>query len=220
MISTGNVFGHMGWLPAPVWPSSGQWRTVLGVALLHLMAVAWLLQMPHQQQAQGFTRKPLTVVLLQDTVVPAKPSVQVQVQVQRQATQQSNLSTNTQPEPVSSALTGTPSVTEPTSGAAGQAVKTEPAAPLNLQLPKGWEKQIAPRHPAIEAGAGQRQPLTVENRIANALGGGSWVEERLGDGRLRLRNGNKCIYMERNRADDLNPFNALPTPALLRQEAC
>jgi hypothetical protein len=89
-----------------------------------------------------------------------------------------------------------------------------------LQLPKGWEKQIAPRHPAIEAGAGLRQQLTLENRITNASGGGSWVEERLGDKQLRLRNGNECIYRERNRADDLNPFNALPAPALVRQEAC
>lgn len=67
---------------------------------------------------------------------------------------------------------------------------------------------------------GRSQSLTVENRIAGALGGGSWIEERLGDGRLRMRNGNKCIYIERSRADDLNPFNALPTPWLVRSEDC
>jgi len=190
----------------------------MGVVLLHITAAWLLMQMPHSQQRQTATRKAVTVFLLQDTVDPAK--LGSRLDVQRQPERESTLAASIKPSPVSPALAAAPLVVELPREAVGAAISAESSAPLNLQLPKGWESQSATRHPAIEAGAGRRQPLTVESRIANALSGGSWIEERLGDGRLRLRNGNKCVYIERNRADDLNPFNALPTPGLVRMEAC
>ena len=213
-----NLVRHHGLPQFPVWPSSRKFLTVMGVVLLHITAAWLLMQMPHSQQRQTATRKAVTVFLMQDTVDPAKLSTRQDVQ--RQPERESTLAASIKPSPVSPALAAAPLVVELPREAVGAAISAESSAPLNLQLPKGWESQSATRHPAIEAGAGRRQPLTVESRIANALSGGSWIEERLGDGRLRLRNGNKCVYIERNRADDLNPFNALPTPGLVRMEAC
>ena len=213
-----NLVRHHGLPQFPVWTSARKFLTVMGVVLLHITAAWLLMQMPHSQQRQTATRKAVTVFLMQDTVDPAKLSTRLDVQ--RQPERESTLAASIKPSPVSPALAAAPLVVELPREAVGAAISAESSAPLNLQLPKGWESQSATRHPAIEAGAGRRQPLTVESRIANALGGGSWIEERLGDGRLRLRNGNKCIYMERNRGDDLNPFNALPTPGLVRMEAC
>jgi hypothetical protein len=210
---------HHGLPPIPVWLFSRKFLTAMGVVSLHISAACLLIQMPYsQQQQQTAAGKAVTVFLMQDSVDAAELSTRPNVQ--RQPDRESTLAASSKPSLVSPALPAAPLVMEPPREAVGAAISAEPAAPLNLQLPKGWEKQIAPRHPALEAGAGPRQLPTLENRIANALGGGSWIEERLGDGRLRMRNGNKCIYRERNRADDLNPFNALPTPALLRQEAC
>ena len=213
-----NLVRHHGLPQFPVWPSSRKFLTLMGVVLLHITA-AWLfMQMPHSQQRQTVTRKAVTVFLMQDTVDPAKLSTRLDVQ--RQPDRESTLAASIKPSPVSPALPGAPLVMELPRDAVGAAISAESSAPLNLQLPKGWEKQGATRHPALEAGVGRSQSLTVENRIAGALGGGSWIEERLGDGRLRMRNGNKCIYIERSRADDLNPFNALPTPWLVRSEDC
>ena len=210
---------HLHGLPAsPVWPGLRKTLTFVGVVILHITAAWLLMQMPHSQQRQTATRKAVTVFLMQDTVNPA--TLSTRQDLQRQPDREPTLAASLKPSSVSPSLPATPLVMELPRDAVGTAISAESSALLNLQLPKGWESQSATRHPAIEAGAGRRQPLTVENRIANALGGGSWIEERLGDGRLRMRNGNKCIYMERNRADDLNPFNALPTPGLVRMEAC
>lgn len=201
-----------------------QIRTVLVVVLLHIAAFGVLSQMPGAWRHAVATQRAITVFLLDD--IPATASLPVKTVKQampQRASAPVVVSADTpqsvSPTPAPAPAAGAASLTAPSPREAG--VSEAPgAAPLNLQLSPGWSPPSAPRHPALESGQGQRQTLTLERRLAGALGDGHWTEERLGDGRLRLRNGNRCVYLQRNRSDELNPFNATPTPWTANQQAC
>lgn len=191
-------------------------RTVAGVLALHVAAFWCLSQMPLAWRNVVATHPAITVFLLDSTDKPARPATPVAAPNHRA------------PVAAVRAATGTAADGPAASGRAA-AIMLEPnreagdassLAPLNLQLPKGWSPQSVPRHPALEFPPGQRQPMTLESRLANALGDGHWTQERLGDGRLRLRNGNRCVYLQRNRSDELNPFNSNPTPWTGHAGAC
>lgn len=205
-------------MPRLVWPSTRPILTVLGVFLLHLIAASLLFRGPPTQQRQAVTRKAVNVFLLQDAGTQAK--VSAPSDLQRQPDREPIRTTPTKPEPVTTALPGPALDKDSPRDAVGAVTQVEPQVPLNLNLPKAWNELNTKRHPALESGAGQRGAVTVESRMAAALGEGHWIEERMGDGRLRFRNGNKCMYAQRNRADELNPFNAPATPWLLRAQDC
>ena len=94
-----------------------------------------------------------------------------------------------------------------------------PPQPLNLALPRGasapWR---AARNPAVDDPRSNLGKLTLEQKLADAMGGdGQWVEETIDADRRRLKRGNTCIYLQRPRAAQLDPFNpayrALPWQA-------
>ncbi len=201
-----------------------QIRTVLVVVLLHIAAFGVLSQMPGAWRHAVATQRAITVLLLEDTSATASLPVKTVKQAMPQRASAPVVVTadtpqSASPAPAPAPAVGAASLTAPLPREAG--VSDAPgAAPLNLQLSPGWSPPSAPRHPALASGPGQRQALTLERRLAGALGDGHWTEERLGDGRLRLRNGNRCVYLQRNRSDELNPFNATPTPWTANQQAC
>lgn len=187
---------------------------VLGVVLLHIAGLWLLSEMPGAWRTAVAAQRAITVLLLDDTAKTQPLQVKTASQAMPPRANAPVFAPADTPVPVSPAP-----LTVQSSRDAG-AADVQGTAPLNLHMSPGWSPQHAPRHPALDAGQGQRLPLTLERRLAGVLGDGQWTEERLGDGRLRLRNGNRCVYLQRNRSDELNPFNATPTPWTARAEAC
>jgi hypothetical protein len=207
----------------------------MGVVFLHIAGLWLLSQMPGAWRSAGVTQRAITVLLLDDIdqvhvkpqSLPSLASAPVQDQAHVKSQSLSSLASVPvqvpadapgQVSPMSSGVT-VPMLGDPHRDSGG-ITDEQAAAPLKLQLPKGWLPRNEPRNPALELGQGQRRPLSLENRLASALGDGQWTEERLGDGRLRLRSGNRCVYLQRNRSDELHPFNKTPTPWTARSEAC
>lgn len=111
---------------------------------------------------------------------------------------------------------------EPSAPAAAQTAApaaSAPPPPLNLALPRGasapWR---AGRNLALDDERSNTPKLTLEQKLAEAMGGsGPWVEEPIDADHRRLKRGNTCIYLQRSRAAQLDPFNpayrALPWQA-------
>jgi len=96
-----------------------------------------------------------------------------------------------------------------------------PAAPLNLALPRGASAPWRGRNPALDDPRSNTPRATLETRLAEALGGTDQItEERLDDGRLRLRRGNSCVVVHPNRAERLDPWNASVLPKMRGVEKC
>lgn len=194
-------------------------RVAFSVLMLHIMAFCLLSQWPVMWRSVVASRKAITVMMLESPDQTPKSNARQDMRsgLDRQAT------TRVEPEiasPNSVRLDMTPRIGgdsqgEPNTGAADMPTPT----PLNLQLPKGWTPPSGSRHPALEFNFGQR-PATLESRLSKALGDGQWTEERLGDGRLRLRNGNRCIDFQRSRSDELSPSSATPMPWMGKPQAC
>lgn len=95
-----------------------------------------------------------------------------------------------------------------TAAFAPQPGETAPA-PLNLALPRGASGPGRGVNPELEPA---RQPggrATLEDRIAQALGGSDQiVETRLADGSVRLQRGRQCVIARPSLAAELDPFNA------------
>ncbi|WP_422012854.1 hypothetical protein [Roseateles sp.] len=91
----------------------------------------------------------------------------------------------------------------------------EPLPPLQLALPAPAALSAsAARQPALDDPRANTHISRIGERIANDLGGnGRWQEERMDDF-VRLRRGNTCINLHRNRGAVQNPFNesVAPTP--------
>lgn len=80
--------------------------------------------------------------------------------------------------------------------------------PLNLALPRGSDAPWRQRNPALDDPRSNTPPLTLEQRIADAMGGdGEWVEEAIDADHRRIRRGRTCIYLQRPRAAQLDPFH-------------
>ncbi len=83
--------------------------------------------------------------------------------------------------------------------------------PLRLTLPS----DLASRPLALDDPRGNTPISRFGARIANDLGGdGRWVEERMDADFVRLRRGNTCINLHRNRTAGRQPFDeaSAPTP--------
>jgi hypothetical protein len=85
----------------------------------------------------------------------------------------------------------------------------EPAAPpLNLALPRGASAPWRNRNPALDDPRSNTARLTLEQRIAESMGGdGVWVLERIDADHVRYRRGRTCIYLQRPRYAQLFPFD-------------
>jgi hypothetical protein len=194
-------------------------RVAFSVLMVHIMAFCLLSQWPVMWRSVVASRKAITVMMLEspDETTKSNAPQEMRSGLDRQATPRVEPVISI-PNPVvldMSPRVGGDSQSEPNTGAADMLTPT----PLNLQLPKGWAPPSGSRHPALEFNFGQR-PATLESRLSKALGDGQWTEERLGDGRLRLRNGNRCIEFQRSRLEELGPSNASPMPWMGKLQAC
>ena len=117
-----------------------------------------------------------------------------------------------------------PPTTPTMPGAAPAPAPSSAPAPLNLALPRAASAPWRTRNPVLDDERANSNPLarqTVEARIAAALGGSDQVtEERLDDGRIRLRRGSQCVLAHPNRAERIDPFNSSVLPKLRGLEKC
>jgi hypothetical protein len=109
------------------------------------------------------------------------------------------------PPDTAAAQDGAPPAGLPSTGDAATATTTPQApadaTPLNLTLPRTPEAGGRGRNPAVEAQLGRRG--TEPDPRVRAWTGGGWREER-GDADTRLfRRGDRCIRLQRPRADSL-----------------
>ena len=115
-------------------------------------------------------------------------------------------------EPVPAAAS--PDLIEPsTADALPDAPTPQPSAPLRLTLPDLAD--AARRQPALDDPRGNTPVSRFGQHIANDLGGdGRWAEERMDADTVRLRRGNTCINLHRNRTAGRQPFDeaSAPTP--------
>ena len=82
-------------------------------------------------------------------------------------------------------------------------------APLNLALPRGASAPWRGVNPALEQARQPARAASIEQHIAQALGGSDQiVETRLADGSVRLQRGRQCVVARPSLAAELDPFNA------------
>lgn len=97
-----------------------------------------------------------------------------------------------EPQPITLAAPAVPSSGAPLAG------------PLNLQLPRSASAPWGQRNPALDDPRSNTARLTLEQRLAHAMGGdGSWTFERLDNDRVRMRQGARCVMVTRSRAGQL-----------------
>jgi type IV secretory pathway VirB10-like protein len=101
-----------------------------------------------------------------------------------------------------------------------------PRTTLRLTLPPGYAASAAAaRNPALTDPRSNTARRTMEDRIADALGGstGEWLEERTsdnrsqavgaqGDHRTVMRRGDTCVEIFRSRIADMDSFNGNVAP--------
>lgn len=83
---------------------------------------------------------------------------------------------------------------------------------LRLALPLGAAS--APRNPALSDPRANTHRLTFEEKIAQAMGGEHWEEERMGDGRTLFRRGDTCFNVYQSRLATIDPMNESAKPTL------
>ncbi len=107
---------------------------------------------------------------------------------------------SSQPAPPAPTNASAPPAAEPTADT--------PAPRLNLALPRGASAPWRQRSPALDDPRSNSAKLTMEQKLANAMGGdGTWVEERVDLDHVRLRRGDQCVLMTRTRAGQLELAN-------------
>lgn len=231
-------------------PALGRPFVAACVVLLHLALLGWWHLMASAVRPTQTSRQAVSVVMLKPAKVQPQPPNQLRPPALVQSTPWRASAQGEARAPDTKTATAAPMATTATTATTaisvppeGQGPSSQPAAeqaplqaqlqpnpvpgavnkpgdgPLNLQLPKAWTPLRAVRHPALEANQGPLAP-SLEQHLKAVLGDGRWAEERLGDGRFRLRNGNRCVHWQRNRYDALNPFNAAPTPWTAHEAAC
>jgi hypothetical protein len=94
-------------------------------------------------------------------------------------------------------------------------VAPAPPSPLDLRLPAPALRGVAPPSPAPES-----RPRSVESTLERDFGGAPLVQENLGDGRIRLRKGRRCLEFRDARIAQLDPFNQSVRPVPKQVEDC
>lgn len=93
---------------------------------------------------------------------------------------------------------------------------SQPPRSLDLTLPRGYADLPGSRNPALDDTRAITSRTNPEQRMAAALDT-RVVEEDLGDGRRRFRQGANCVIVKQSRIGQLMPFNeaAARTPSLV-----
>jgi hypothetical protein len=101
-------------------------------------------------------------------------------------------------------------ITLPTPGREDAADPVPPAvAPLNLELPRGAAAPWRGPNAALEQARPTGGRMTLEDRIAQVLGGSDQIiETRMADGSVRLQRGPHCVIARPSLAGETDPFNA------------
>jgi hypothetical protein len=101
-------------------------------------------------------------------------------------------------------------ITLPTPGREDAADPVPPGtAPLNLELPRGAAALWRGPNAALEQARQTDIRVTLEDRIAQVLGGSNQIiESRMADGSVRLQRGPHCVIARPSLAGETDPFNA------------
>jgi hypothetical protein len=183
------------------------------VGLLHLLAVLaiWKLPVWADRTAPAQDKPPLVVRLWFQVTKPAPANAApANAAPVRPAPRRTEPQAITWPAPPSAAPTGPSSVpgAEPAAPMASAPAVAASAAPLNLALPRGASAPWRQRNPALDDPRSNTAKLTMDQKLANAMGGdGSWAEERLDLDHIRYRRGDDCILVTRSRAGQLELGN-------------
>lgn len=205
----------VGWRPAP---QPARRRTALLVLGLHALALLGLSQAYRQRpppnarassaslelrllapRPESRQQPPTTITL----APPPRPELAAPL-----------TPPDTPPQPTADASPGAPSSMRlladgAPAAPAASASAASAATPLKLDLPRGALQAADSMAAQATRDPRSNSPrLSVEARIAAALGGGTITEERLLDGRLRMRNGRGgCVLLEQPRVAQLNPMD-------------
>ncbi len=198
---------------------------MLVVLLGHAALLGGALRLTVWRDRQAPRREPpaLQVLLLRPPPVTATAAPAPAAAPRRPATQpEPQAITAVPPEGAPGAAAPAPAPTSQPAAAAADSPASAPPAPLDLRLPRRPPGATATRNPALDDPRGNSaRPATVESRIAALLGGvDGIVEERLDDGRMRLRRGSSCVVVHPSRAERIDPFNASPFPKMRGVEGC
>ncbi len=126
------------------------------------------------------------------------------------------------PVPRPTAARSPESITAPIEGRSEAAASppdapaSQPPRPLDLTLPRGYATRPGARNPAIDDPRANTARTAPEQRMTAALDT-RVIEEDLGDGRRRFRQGDKCVIVRQSRIGQLMPFNdaAARSPSLV-----
>jgi len=101
-------------------------------------------------------------------------------------------------------------ITLPTPAREDAADPVPPAtAPLNLELPRGAAALWRGPNAALEQARQTGSRMTLEDRIAQVLGGSDQIiETRMANGSVRLQRGPHCVIARPSLAGETDPFNA------------
>ena len=93
---------------------------------------------------------------------------------------------------------------------------SQPPRALDLTLPRGFATRPDARNPALDDPRANTARTTPEQRMAAALDT-RVIEEDLGNGRRRIRQGDKCVIVQPSRIGQMMPFNdaATRSPSLV-----
>lgn len=200
-----------------IWKLRQGSAAVVVVLALHLAVLAGALRLGvWPERTAPKSRPPLTVQLIwQHLTTVAPPAEQAQpaartVQPKRttravQPDQPAPADTPAAAEPALQAIT-LPATAPTEPGAPATASASAP--PLNLALPRGASAPWRSRLQALDDPRSNTPRLTMEQKLAMAMGGdGNWVEEVIDADHRRLRRGNMCVYLQRSAAAQLDPFH-------------
>ena len=205
-------------MPAPFWKPRQRPATVALVLALHLVLLAGALRLGvWPERTAPTSRPPLTVQLIWQRLTsptlpaqPPRPEVQAvrQTRAARTVQQDQPATTNT-PAAAEPALQA---ITLPAAAPSEPATPAAPAAsastPLNLALPRGASAPWRQHSQALDDPRSNTPKLTMEQKLAMAMGGdGGWTEEVIDADHRRLRRGNMCVYLQRSAAAQLDPFH-------------
>jgi hypothetical protein len=206
-------------MPVPAWKPRPRAAATVVVLGLHLLLLAGALRLGvWPERTPQHSRPPIAVRLIWQRLVaaapdpartpppearPLRPTPRAVPQPPDRPTLPTTLPTA---DPALQAITlpaSTPPA--PTPAAASAAA---PAPPLNLALPRAASAPWRQRSPALDDARSNTPTLTLEQKLAMAMGGdGAWVEEIIDADHRRMRRGNLCVYLQRPAAAQLDPFH-------------
>jgi hypothetical protein len=197
-----------------------RWGFAIGVCLTHLILLRTC-EAPASRVEPTPEQPALNVRLLPE---PNPESVPDMAPVERRSTSARLPRPAPAREPITQAIT-IPAIgpmspdngpAAPADGAAASSpAPTASAPPLDLRLPPPALRGAGPASTRAEP-----KPRSVESQLSNDLADGPLREEALGNGRLRLRQGRRCVELRDARMAQIDPFNQSVSPIPKQGEDC